>query len=631
MSMRMLVAYCMQSTHVETAWNYLSALKRYSVFDVEYMHVTYNVAFDVDIDKYDVVFQDYHARLCRKDYVTAPYQEKMRAFSGVKVMAVQDEYDNTNTLKAAVRALGFDVVLTCVPQDSIGYVYPRAEFPDVTFATVLTGYVPEWYVEKPFTVRPLAERPIVVGYRTRNIGGRYGRLGFEKFEIGRRMKEICDARGIPNDITMDEESRIYGPAWFDFIGQCRAMLGTESGSNVFDFDSTIAATYKKMTQANGGRAPSYEEFRPFVEKRDNEISMGQISPRIFECALMRTPMILFRGRYSDALNPDEHYIPLEKDFSNVAAVLEKLDDIAGLESMAARAYRHLIGSGRFNYRRYVEKVDELILRQLELKRGSRSRTRAPVEIPLSLVLDDLPTLNPEERSALKRRLGSRRFEAGRFLGGLKGRVRRPLARLRHGGAAVKPSNIHPLLINSPTPNPLRQEFFYLRHEHGLSENIARENDRIAILYKEHIGACGKHLDALAAKYRNERAHLEASVPSAVRQLPPVPEAALGAAALEPLRAAYSEFEALRLTRRAKLNRDFLTALDAVEGVKALAMAQEILRQEVEDEKANNAHYRKMSDACGNFREKTQAAIDAIRARIETAEKAMAERVTPAGS
>ena len=154
------------------------------------------------------------------------------------------------------------------------------------------------------------------------------------------------ARGIPNDIAMDEESRIYGPAWFDFIGNCRAMLGSESGSNVFDFDGTIAATYNKMTEANGGRAPSYEEFRPFVEKRDNEISMGQISPRVFECALMRTPMILFRGRYSDALNPDEHYIPLEKDFSNIDTVLEKLNDIAALESMTERAYRHLIGSGQ---------------------------------------------------------------------------------------------------------------------------------------------------------------------------------------------------------------------------------------------------------------------------------------------
>src|SRR5580704_16334580 len=101
MSMRMLVAYCMQSTHVETAWNYLSAIKKYSEFDVDFLHVTYGSPVDVDLRAYEVVFQDYSARLCLEGYVTAPYQEKMRAFSGVKVMAVQDEYDNTDRLKAA--------------------------------------------------------------------------------------------------------------------------------------------------------------------------------------------------------------------------------------------------------------------------------------------------------------------------------------------------------------------------------------------------------------------------------------------------------------------------------------------------------------------------------------------------
>ena len=458
-----------------------------------------------------------------------------------------------------------------------------------------------------------------------------GGSGFEKFEIGRRMKEICDARGIPNDIAMDEESRIYGPAWFDFIGNCRAMLGSETASNVFDFDGTIAATYKRMTEANGGRAPSYEEFRPFVEKRDNEISMGQISPRIFECALMRTPMILFRGRYSDALNPDEHYIPLEKDFSNVDAVLEKLNDIAALDTMTERAYRHLIGSGKFNYSRFVGKLDDLILRQLELKRGRASRRIAPVETPQSLVLDDLPVLSSEEKHALKNRIGARRLNSDRLLGKLQSVLRRPFTRMRHRGVAQHPLTTHPLLINSPTPGPMRQQVFLLRHEHYWSDLTARENDRIATVYAEHIGACGGHLDALVEEYRNERRRFEATAPHDARQLPAVPEAALGGAALEPLRAAYSEFGSLRLARRANLNRAFLAALDARDEAKALEVAREVRRQEEEDEKVNNAHYRRMNEVYQDFREKTQAEIDKIRSAADAAEKTMAQRVTPAAN
>ena len=77
--------------------------------------------------------------------------------------------------------------------------------------------------------------------------------------------------------------------------------------------------------------------------------MGQISPRIFECAVMRTPMVLFRGRYSDAIAPDEHYIPLELDFSNADQVLHRLDNIQSLAAMAERAYAHLVASGEFGY------------------------------------------------------------------------------------------------------------------------------------------------------------------------------------------------------------------------------------------------------------------------------------------
>jgi hypothetical protein len=154
------------------------------------------------------------------------------------------------------------------------------------------------------------------------------------------MREICDERGIATDIATDEASRIYGPAWLDFVGDCRAMLGSESGSNVFDFDGKIEKTYKAKTLANLGRLPSYAEFVNVVAQRESEIDIGQISPRVFECAVMRTPMVLFKGRYSDAVREDEHYIALEKDFSNVEAVI--------------------VGSGLFGYRAFVRAISERI-------------------------------------------------------------------------------------------------------------------------------------------------------------------------------------------------------------------------------------------------------------------------------
>lgn len=359
---RILVAYSMASTFVQTTLDYLHSFKRFGEGATQYVHVTHDAVMAFDFDSYDVVFHNYCARLCYDWLVSDSYRDSLRNFSGVKILAVQDEYDHTDALKAAIIDLGFDIVLTCVPQDSLEYVYPRSEFPSVEFLTVFTGYVSDDFAAAMPPVKPLADRPIGIGYRGRDIGGRYGRLGFDKFEVGRRTKELCDARGIATDIAMDEQSRIYGTAWFDFLGDCRAMLGSESGSNVFDFDGSIDARFKEMTAKNGGRPPSYSEFQPYVAKRDAEIEMGQISPRVFECAVMRTPMVLFRGRYSDAIQPDRHYIALEKDFSNFDEVLARLDDLPGLEAMTQRAFDDLVGSGAFGYRAFHQRLNQAIER-----------------------------------------------------------------------------------------------------------------------------------------------------------------------------------------------------------------------------------------------------------------------------
>ena len=343
-------------------------------FDVHYVHVTHDAVMDFDLAEYDAVFNSYCARHCSEGHVSASYCEALKHFAGPKVIAVQDEYDETNRLKEAIATLGFDVVLTCVPQGSLEYVYPKADFPDVEFLTVFSGYVSDALVQSHPNPKSLSERSRFIGYRGRDIGGRYGRLAYDKYVIGARMKLECDDRDISTDIAMDEQSRIYGPAWFDFIEDCRAMLGSESGSNVFDFDGSISRKYQEMTLANSGHRPSYEEFEPFVAARERDIEMGQISPRVFECATLRTPMVLFRGQYSDAIEPDTHYIALEKDFSNVNEVLKRLSDLDSLEAMTTRAYDHLVASGDYSYAAFCQRVSEAIERhQQALAAGTVKR------------------------------------------------------------------------------------------------------------------------------------------------------------------------------------------------------------------------------------------------------------------
>jgi len=373
MRLRMLVAYSMSSTNVATTRAYLEALSRYTDFDVSYIHVTHGAVLDTSPDDYDILFHNYCSRLCFKDYISPSYREWVRSFKGLKVAAIQDEYDFTNTTRENIGDLGFDIVLTCVPQDQIDYVYPREDFPDVDFVTVLTGYVPD---EGPANSEPppLSERPIHVGYRGNMLPARYGRLGFEKFDIGRRVKIACEEKGIPHDIAMDNASRIYGQKWFEFIGSCRTMLGAESGCNAFDFDGTLDRTLKAL-EAEKKRPITYEEFSDYIGDRETKISMGQISPRIFEAAAMRTPMILFRGRYSGLIQPEVHYIPLEKDYSNLDEILGRLSDLSALEAMADRAYEDLVAAGKYTYSAYGRFLHDLMTRQYQARYSGRSHAQ----------------------------------------------------------------------------------------------------------------------------------------------------------------------------------------------------------------------------------------------------------------
>ena len=275
--LKLLVAYSATATHVQTTLDYLLSLSRNMDADVSYLHATHNAILEIDLNTYDAVFQSYCARWPFEGYVSPFFSEALKKFKGIKLLAVQDEYDRTNMLKAAIAEHGFDVVLTCVPPDQLERVYPRAQFPDTEFLQVLTGYVPEGLSELSAYAMPLEDRPYMIGYRGRDIGGRYGRLAWDKLEIGRRVLAAGEARGLKTDIDWTETRRIYGKNWFKFLGSCRATLGTESGSNVFDFDGSIEVQFNKMKDARG-EAPSYEEFLPLVRAQDESMDIGQISP-----------------------------------------------------------------------------------------------------------------------------------------------------------------------------------------------------------------------------------------------------------------------------------------------------------------------------------------------------------------
>lgn len=409
-SYRILIAYGSVSGFVKTTHDYLSALATHSTLAVEYVNVVHADLLQFNLDDYDAVLVNYCARLIFDGYVNDSFVKRLSEWNGIKVLSVQDEYDNTNKLKQKIKEVGFDIVLTCVPSNLREQIYPAAEFPKTGFHQVLTGYVPEDSGDFSTFAQPLCDRHTQIGYRGRDIGPRYGQLGFEKYSIGKNVAAMCRKRGIVHDIEVDEESRIYGDDWYRFIGSCRAMLGTESGSNVFDFDGVLATKYHAIIAASGGKKPSYEDFLPSVNAAEVSPTMGQISPRVFECASLRTALIMFEGEYSGALVPDVHYLALKKDYSNIDEILLDLADNLKVSAMTQRVWQDLIASQKYSYGAFASFVEDLVTKAIvehPRRRVARSTT-APRAEGITLIAEtghiiEAPTNHPLTRDQLAMR------------------------------------------------------------------------------------------------------------------------------------------------------------------------------------------------------------------------------------
>ncbi len=447
-----------------------------------YVHSAFEAPLRFPLSLFDAVIVHFGLRLPMRHHLSSAFYKPLGEYQGLKALFIQDEYDHPWLSSERIAQLGIDVVFTNVPPQHVPTVYARV--PErVEFFQNLTGYLP---LNFDFTqpVRPFEQRPVLIGYRGRPLGYNYGRLGYEKVLIARRMRAICQARNLPHDIEWAEQKRIYGSGWNDFIQSCRTMLGTESGCNVFDYDGSLRTRIQEARLRNP-ELTFEEACARFLEGKEVDGMMNQVSPRIFEAVALRTGLILFEGAYSGVVRPDEHYLSLRKDFRNVDEVLARAQDEHFLRAMIDRAYDHVIGSGLWTYQRFVGWVEQVLEPRIERKLATlRSSAPALTEAELAILLESgaierQPQVRPhpprllESYWVLRSSLldpGRSLLRLGRVVWNLLARLvwTAPLRRLRKAGnALLKLGWTFGALLRAPQPRQV------LRRQRTLAEELSR--------------------------------------------------------------------------------------------------------------------------------------------------------------
>lgn len=341
-----------------TIADHIEAFENYSQHRIWLHSQTGLISETLDLNRFDAIIIHYSLCLFNDYYIAQSSKNRLRDYPGLKIIFIQDEYRQINSIIDELNYIKANILFTCFPPHEMHRIYTPEKLPNLVLHSNLTGYIPSRLLEKTSFI-PIAQRPIHVGYRARKIPYWLGELAFEKSNIVDKWLEHAHNDDIKIDLSHHEKDRIYGEGWINFMLSCKTMLGVESGASVMDFTGEIEHNIQQYLKIHPD-ASFYEVQTKFLKEHEGKYYLNQISPRCFEAIALKTVLVLYEGNYSGILIPDRHYISLKKDFSNIEDVLSKILNDDYLQKMADCAYNEVALDPNYLYSSFIKYVDNII-------------------------------------------------------------------------------------------------------------------------------------------------------------------------------------------------------------------------------------------------------------------------------
>ncbi len=390
-------------TDAATVRDHISAFGQYSQFGVFGVNTEAGFPSQLRRERFPVILLHY-SLFGGEKYAMPPGCLDYLAASGssCKIAFFQDEYFACRHRAQFVEEYGIDCIYSLLEPQHASAVYGGLANAPRVFYT-LPGYVSEGLVAAAERKRiPDEKRTIDVGYRGRELPPFMGREAHEKTAIAEEFVRRATHLGLRLDIETTEGSRLYGRRWYDFLAHCRACLGVEAGVSVFDLEGVVYEEYERLRplHPNASFDEMVEKLAPVMDAWENRVYYRTISPRHFESAAFRVCQVLYEGRYSGILEPNVHFIPLKKDFSNFDEVIRAIKDPQVRRRVTEAAYEDLIASGDHSCERFIGTFDERLLEAGLRPRGRKPMARVSKACVRSQML--LPGGRAFARSAIRR-------------------------------------------------------------------------------------------------------------------------------------------------------------------------------------------------------------------------------------
>jgi hypothetical protein len=306
------------------------------------------------------------------DDVKAKYSW-IAASSAVVLAFPQDDYDHAHVLDDWLADYGVAKVYSVCPKYR-DVLYPRM-WKAGRVGLILTGYIDDDDIGIYASLqRPFEARGKDVGYRVRRLPPNFGAFGLLKSEFGRVFRAQASSRYIV-DISDDPKDTLVGESWPAFLGDCRFALGCESGSGILDVRGEVRDAVDAAI-AQDPSASTEEIAKAISSTEAASREFAAVSPRLFEIALAGCCPILLEGDYLGLIRPEEHYIAVKRDFSDIDTAIARMCDVDAAKAIATRYRRTILANESHRYR----SLTKIIYHELaEMLRGKETRLLADWE------------------------------------------------------------------------------------------------------------------------------------------------------------------------------------------------------------------------------------------------------------
>ena len=301
---------------------------------------------------------------------------KIADFRGLKILFRQDDHFKYLQFIEYIKRTKFDLIYTVVPRETVSKLYSKNKTGGAEVISCLTTYVTPYLLDqKHYLHKPYSSREIDIGYRGSIYPLHWGSLGYEKRIIGDLVQEKLKTKKLNIDVSSLEKDRLGGDNWFEFLSNCKSVLGVESGCSIFISTPSEEKKIQNVISLMGKDDNSKEYAQKYLNELkdlEEQTYFRMISPRMFEAIAMGTTQILFPGKYSNILKPNKHYFALKKDLSNIEQAIDLINDPIKSKRMNECAYEEVLENPKYSIFSFIQEMNVKIEETLKNKNMIKS-------------------------------------------------------------------------------------------------------------------------------------------------------------------------------------------------------------------------------------------------------------------